>query len=130
MMPARVYHARLVELNSLLAEADTEDQLRSTNAKLHKVLTNALTAHPSYDYTQPLMATAKTKFPTVALDGKPAPKRPLSRLALHVSPDSDVARGRRVWPPVAPNPCGIARPYTAAVEAVGGLITPTQYVYK
>ena len=76
------------------------------------------------------MATSTTKIPTVALTGKPAPKRPALRLPLDVSPAEDVAKGRRAWPRVQAVPCGVARSYSAAVQAVGGLATPNKYEYK
>ena len=132
MIPARVYHARINELIGLLPAADIGRNGRWRCAILNQVWCNARRAHPTYDFNQPLpMATSTTKIPTVALTGKPAPKRPALRLPLDVSPAEDVAKGRRAWPrvqTVVPGP--VARSYSAAVQAVGGLATPNKYEYK
>ena len=132
MMPPEVYLARLAELRGQLDRAYTRHQTVTAWTQLLDVLLNALAAHSSTDYTQFFeMATSKTKIPTVALTGNPAPKRPASRLPLDVSPAEDVAKGRRAWPRVqAVLPAPVARSYSAAVQAVGGLATPNKSEYK
>lgn len=80
------------------------------------------------------MPTPSSKLPTitppVVVSAKRSHKRNLSRLTLASSPASDVAQGRMSWPPLAPPLSPGSRPYSAAVQAVGGLVTRRGYDYK